>query len=151
MNFYLHPLVSLQSSHSHSFVNVGSLKFYPESERVTEILTKIILVRIKEHPESLIDRIQTGFCIGSFCIDHIDTLQIIVERYVEFRFLLHLLFVDFEKAFVIVNREFIRDALWKKDIPEKLTWRASMLQFLQQYDYCSSCSVIYLWNLAKWF
>lgn len=45
-----------------------------------KILSKYILERIKEYSENLIYRDCVGFRSGSFCTDHINTLQIIVEH-----------------------------------------------------------------------
>ena len=57
---------------------------------VAKVIAKIILERIKEHLESLIDREQAGFRTGSSCIDPINTSRIILEQCAEFRFALAL-------------------------------------------------------------
>ena len=53
----------------------------------------------KDHLYSTIDRELAGFRPGSSCVVHINTLQSIIEQSAEYRFDLHLVFVDFEKAF----------------------------------------------------
>jgi hypothetical protein len=86
----------------------------------SKIIARIILERVKTHLESKLDDEQAGFRAGSSCIDHINTLRIIIEQCVEFRSPLHLLFIDFEKAFDSVRREYIWTALKNKGIPEKI-------------------------------
>jgi hypothetical protein len=86
----------------------------------SKIVARILLERIKTHIEAQLDDEQAGFRTGSSCIDHINTLRIIIEQCVEFRSPLHLLFIDFEKAFDSVRREYIWAALRNKGIPEKI-------------------------------
>ena len=70
---------------------------------ISKIIAKVILDRIKDHPYSTIDREQAGFRPGSSCVDHINTQRIIIEKSAECRSDLHLIFVDFEKAFDSVD------------------------------------------------
>ena len=63
---------------------------------VPKIISKIILDRIKHHLYSTIDREHAGFRPGSSCVDHINTLRLIIEQSAEYRFDLHLVFVDFD-------------------------------------------------------
>ena len=63
---------------------------------ISKIICKVILDRIKEHLYSTIDREQAGFRPGSSCVDHINTLRIIIEQSTEYCSDLHLVFVDFE-------------------------------------------------------
>ena len=78
------------------------------------------LDRIKDHLYSTIDREQAGFRPGSSCIDHINTLRIIIEQSAEYSSDLHLVFVDFEKTFDSVDREGLWMALISRGIPNKL-------------------------------
>lgn len=87
---------------------------------VTKIITKIILNRLKEHLEISINEEQAGFRAGSSCTDHINTVRIIIEQCVEFRSPLHLMFVDFEKAFDSVRRDQIWAALRRRGVPQKI-------------------------------
>ena len=52
---------------------------------VAKILEKIILERLKVEIYKTISRDQAGFKSGSSCIDHINTLRIIVEQCAEYR------------------------------------------------------------------
>ena len=71
---------------------------------ISKIISKLILVRIKDHLYFNIDREQAGFRPGSSYVDHINTLRIIIEQSAEYRSDLHLALVDFGKAFDSVNR-----------------------------------------------
>ena len=71
---------------------------------ISKIISKVILDRLKDHLYSTKDREQAGFRPGSFCVDHINTLRLIIEQSTEYRSDLHLVFVDFEKAFDNVDR-----------------------------------------------
>ena len=84
---------------------------------ISKIISKVILDRIKDHLYSTIDREQTGFRPGSSCIDHINTLRLIIEQSAEYRSDLHLVFVDFEKAFDSVDRDGLWMALRRRGIP----------------------------------
>lgn len=63
---------------------------------------------------------QAGFRASRSCIDHINSLRIIVEQSVEWRSPLYLVFVDFEKAFDTLNHSSIWNALECKGVPQKL-------------------------------
>ena len=71
---------------------------------ISNIISKVILERIKDHLYSIIGREQAGFRPGSSCVDHINTLRLIIDQSAECRSNLHLVFVDFKKAFGSVDR-----------------------------------------------
>ena len=71
----------------------------------SKIISKVILHRIKYHLYSTADSEQSGFRPESSCVDHINTLRIVIEQSAEYRSDLHLVFVDFEKAFDSVDRD----------------------------------------------
>ena len=81
---------------------------------ISKIISKLILDRIKDHLYSTIYREQAGFRPGSSCVDHINTLRLIIEQSAEYQSDLHLVFVDFEKAFDSVDREVLWMALRRK-------------------------------------
>lgn len=87
---------------------------------VSKVLSKIILYRIQGAIEDTIRGEQAGFRRGTSCVDQITSLRIIVEESVEWRKPLFMTFVDFEKAFDSINRQFIWDALMHKGVPEKI-------------------------------
>ena len=75
-------------------------------------LTKILLERIKDTIDNVLRDEQAGFKKGRFCADQIATLKIIVEQSIEWQFPLYTPFIDFEKAFDIVDRESIWNMLF---------------------------------------
>jgi len=86
----------------------------------SKIMARIILERIKERINSTLKRHQAGFRCGQSCVDHINTLRIILEQSTEYNAQVHLMFVDFEKAFDRVNQEYIWRSLGRRGIPEKI-------------------------------
>ena len=72
---------------------------------ISKIISKVILDRTKDHLYSTIDREQAVFRPGSSCVDHINTLRLIIEQSAEYHSDLHLVFVDFENSFDSVDRE----------------------------------------------
>lgn len=83
------------------------------------IIVEIILERVKEYLENVIDKDQAGFRSRSSYIDHINILRIILEQSVEFRSSFHLLFINLEKTFDSLNREYIWCALHRRGILKK--------------------------------
>jgi hypothetical protein len=75
----------------------------------SKVFTRILLNRIKEHVNHRLQKEQVGFRPNCSCIDQINTLQIIIEQCVEWLSQLYAVFIDFKKAFDLVNRE----ATWK--------------------------------------
>ena len=96
----------------------GNLKICVLSA-ISKIISKVILHRINDHLYSTIVREQSGFRHGSSCVDHINTLRLIIEQSAEYRFDLQLVFADFEKAFDSVDREILWMALSRRAIPNK--------------------------------
>ena len=108
------------------FQKKGNLKIYDNWRgicvlpAISKIISKVILDRIKDHLYSNIDREQAGFRPGSSCVDHINTLRLIIEQSAEYRSDLHLVFVDFEKAFDSVDRELLWMELRRRGTPNKI-------------------------------
>jgi len=73
----------------------------------SKIMARIILERIRWRINSTLKRHQAGFRCSQSCVDHINTLRIIHEQSTEYNAQVHLMFVDFEKAFDRVNQEYI--------------------------------------------
>lgn len=61
-----------------------------------------------------------GFRVQFSCSDHINTLWIILDQCTEFTSPLRLFFIDFEKAFDRVSREYIYIALHRRSILKEL-------------------------------
>jgi hypothetical protein len=76
----------------------------------SKVFTKILLNRVKEHVNQRLLKEQTGFRPNRSCVDHINTLRIIIKQCIEWSSWLYAVFVDTEKAFDSVNRE----AMWKE-------------------------------------
>ena len=87
---------------------------------ISEIISKVILDRIKDHIYSTKAREQAGFRPGSSSVDHINTLRTIIVQSAAYRSDLHLVFVDFEKALDSVNGEVHWMALRRRGIPNKI-------------------------------
>ena len=87
---------------------------------IAKIIAKIILERLKNHIYATIDATQAGFRPESSCADHINTVRIIIEQCAAFKQDLHLLFIDFEKAFDSVHRESLWKALRRRGVPDKI-------------------------------
>lgn len=87
---------------------------------VTKIFNRIILDRIAEPLNHLISANQAGFLPHRSCVDQINTLRILIEQSVEFNASLYISFVDFEKAFDALKREFIWSSLEARGIPLKI-------------------------------
>lgn len=63
---------------------------------------------------------QAGFRAHKSCVDHVNSLRVIIEQSVEWRSPLYLTFIDFEKAFDSLNHSAIWNALECKGVPAKL-------------------------------
>ena len=86
----------------------------------SKVFTRILLNRIKEHVNHRLRKEQAGFCPNRSCIDHINTLRIIIEQCVEWSSRLYAVFINFEKAFDSVNREAIWKEVKRYGIPKQL-------------------------------
>jgi hypothetical protein len=95
-------LIKLHKKWGHTNCNNSRGITLPSSS--SKILSKIILNRIKGYIYKL-RREKMGLRKGRSCIDHINTLRIILEQFYEFQSPLYLIFIDFEKAFDYINRE----------------------------------------------
>ena len=76
--------------------------------------------RLKTSIYATIDASQAGFRPGASCADHINTVRIIIEQCAAYKLDLHLLFIDFEKAFDSVHRESLWKSLRRRGVPEKI-------------------------------
>lgn len=85
-----------------------------------KVIARILHKRLEKALSSDLRTEQAGFRPQRSCIDHVNTLRIIVEQSVEWRSPLYLAFIDFEKAFDTIQYEAIWTALMCKGIPRKL-------------------------------
>lgn len=87
---------------------------------VSKIFTQVILNRIESTLNGLLRKNQAGFRQGRSCIDHINTARIIIEQASEFNATLYMCFIDYEKAFDSLRRDYIWSALQARGIPPKI-------------------------------
>lgn len=85
-----------------------------------KVFCKVLLTRIEKKIDETLRESQAGFRPGRSCVDHINTLRIIIEQVNEFQNNLHLVFVDFKKAFDSLDHQNIWDSLERKGVPMKL-------------------------------
>lgn len=85
-----------------------------------KVFCRVLLNRIDKKINDTLREAQAGFRPGRSCVDHINTLRIIIEQVVELQNTLHLVFVDFKKAFDMLLHHNIWNAMKRKGIPEKL-------------------------------
>lgn len=85
-----------------------------------KIFCRVILNRIDKKVDETLREAQAGFRPGRSCVDHINTLRIIIEQVAELQNTLHLVFVDFKKAFDMLLHHNIWKTMKRKGIPDKL-------------------------------
>lgn len=88
---------------------------------------------------------QAAYRPGRSCIDHINTLRIIIEQSVEWQSPLFLIFIDFEQAFDSIHRETMWQILSSYGIPRRLL---NIIMALQRE---TKCRIIHRGNLREWF
>lgn len=104
---------------------------------IEKVLAFIILGRILPSVDILLRQEQAGFRKGRSCVDHINTLRLIIEQSVEMNSPLYLLFVDFERAFDTIHRTAIWSALQNLGIPE------TIVNLIKELYRDAACSVRY--------
>lgn len=87
---------------------------------VNKVIAQIINVRLSTALLPALRKEQAGFRAHKSCVDHVNSLRVIVEQSVEWRSPLYLTFIDFEKAFDTLNHASIWNALECKGVPTKL-------------------------------
>lgn len=85
-----------------------------------KILTNILLARISPYVEDSLDDAQCGFRPNRSTIDNIYILRMLGEKKYEFNQNVHMLFIDFKKAFDSINREYLWKCMRQIGIPNKL-------------------------------
>jgi hypothetical protein len=85
-----------------------------------KILSNCILSRIKERAEEIIGNYQGGFRMGRSTIDQIFILRQVFQKAWEYDKELHVLFIDFQKAYDCIHRESVMKILKDFQFPNKL-------------------------------
>jgi hypothetical protein len=100
-------------------------------------ITRIILNRIKQAVEIMVRKEEADFRMNRSCVDHINTLRIIIQQSMEWNSPLYMIFVDLEKAFDKVNRDEMQKILLKFCIPQKI------VNLVQETYRDYSCQVVH--------
>jgi len=85
-----------------------------------KIFSNCILSRIKEKSEQVIGNYQCGFRLGRSTTDQIFILRQIYQKTWEFDREIHVLFIDFKKAYDSIHRESLINILREFHIQDKL-------------------------------
>ncbi len=85
-----------------------------------KIFTKILMNRIKDEIDQKLRKEQAGFRAGRSCTDQIFILRNIIEQSNEWKRILYINFVDFEKAFDNLHQGNLWKILRIYRIPEKI-------------------------------
>ena len=84
---------------------------------LSKIFSKLIENRIKPILNSQQPVEQAGFRSGFSTTDHLFTLNLLIEKSIEYNFELHLAFIDFKKAFDSIDHSFMLTALKNQGVP----------------------------------
>ena len=102
-----------------------------------KVLTRIILERLKTALDKRLRVEQAGFRQDRSCTDHIATMHIIIEQSLEWQTPLYTVFVDFQKALDIVDRDVIWRLMSHYGFPPKF------VAIIQQLYEDATCQVIH--------
>ena len=86
----------------------------------SKVLARIILERMKTAIDANLRDEQAEFRCGRSCTDQIATLRIMIEQSIEWRSPVYINFVDFKKAFDMVDRNILWKGLRHYGIPIKI-------------------------------
>ncbi|XP_075163054.1 uncharacterized protein LOC142235681 [Haematobia irritans] len=87
---------------------------------VNKVISHILNKRLSDFVNPSLRNEQAGFRARRSCVDHVNTIRIIVEQSVEWRSPLYLSFIDFTKAFDTIRHEALLKALECKRVPKKI-------------------------------
>ncbi|VDO19666.1 unnamed protein product [Heligmosomoides polygyrus] len=82
-----------------------------------KVFCTVLLRRLRDAIDDRLREEQAGFRNGRSCCDQIFTLRNIIEQCLEYRYPLHINFVDFKKAFDSVHRESLWEILKLYGVP----------------------------------
>ncbi len=84
---------------------------------MSEMFTKLLETRITPMIEQQQPRVQAGFRKHYSTIDHLHTINQLIEKSQEYQQELHLAFIDYTKAFDSLDHNFMLKALLRQGIP----------------------------------
>ena len=85
-----------------------------------KVLSSIILERLKQYSEEILGEYQCGFRPQRRTTDQIFVVRQILEKFYAQNIDLHLLFIDFKKAFDCINQKKLLESLVSFGIPKKI-------------------------------
>lgn len=100
-----------------------------------KMFSKIIAQRLRNNFEMMLSPTQAGFRKDYSTVDHIFSLKTLIQKAKIYRFDLHLMFIDFEKAFDSVLTSAIMASLRRRRVDP---WTQQVLQFI----YGNSCAYL---------
>lgn len=110
---------------------------------INKICAHIINTRLMNALDPHLRKEQAGFRPQRSCIDHVNSVRIIVEQSLEWRSPLYLTFVDFEKAFDKLQHQAIWNALECKGVPHKI------INLIRAMYHDASCRINYNQTLSN--
>jgi len=85
-----------------------------------KIYSKILNMKLQNYSEVFMTETQNGFQKGWSCTDPTFCLKLLIQKTREFNLESHLLFIDYEKAFDIIQRQILFNIFKSRHIPDTL-------------------------------
>ena len=111
----------------------------------SKVFLRVIKNRITGSINSKLRQEQAGFRQNRGCMDHLFTLRNIIEQCTKWQNKLILNFIDFQRAFDSITRDYIWDILRAYGVPTKIIKLIKI--FYDNYK----CSVLHNGQLSDWF
>ena len=111
----------------------------------SKILARILLERLKTGIDSTLRDEQAGFRPNRSCTDQIAALRIIIEQSLEWQAPIYMNFIDFRKAFDMIDRRMIWKIMKHYGIPEKF------INIIRSFYEGMTCQVVHNSDLSPSF
>jgi len=85
-----------------------------------KIYSKILNMKLQNYSEIFMTETQNGFRKGRSCTEPTFCLKLLIEKRREYNLETHLLFIDYEKAFHIIQRQILFNILKTRHIPDTM-------------------------------
>ncbi|CAH2094383.1 unnamed protein product [Euphydryas editha] len=99
-----------------SSLNIGNYRPISLLASIYKLFSSIILKRISDDIDKQQPKEQAGFRSGFSTMDHIQTLEQVIEKYREYNRPLYVAFIDYSKAFDTISHSSIWNALQQSNI-----------------------------------